>query len=61
MVFSCNLCHFMAECIMVGFLSYKCNIDREDPMSNAFKNKSRFEPGNAPRIGIGHIEVVCKK
>ena len=22
-------------------------------------NKSRSEPGNAPRIGIGHKEVVC--
>ena len=25
------------------------------------KNKSRSEPGNAPRIGIGHREVVCQK
>ena len=24
-------------------------------------NKSRSEPGNAPRIGIGHREVVCQK
>jgi len=24
-------------------------------------NKSRSEPGNAPRIGIGHREVVCRK
>jgi len=24
-------------------------------------NKSWLEPGNAPRIGIGHIEVVCQK
>ena len=23
--------------------------------------KSRSEPGNAPRIGIGHREVVCQK
>ena len=22
-------------------------------------NKSRSEPGNAPRIGFGHREVVC--
>jgi len=29
------------------------------PVSN--KNKSRSEPGNAPRIGIGHREVVCQK
>jgi len=25
------------------------------------ENKSRSEPGNAPRIGIGHREVVCQK
>jgi len=25
------------------------------------KNKSRSEPGNAPRIVIGHKEVVCQK
>jgi len=25
------------------------------------QNKSRSEPGNAPRIGIGHREVVCQK
>jgi len=24
-------------------------------------NKSRSEPGNASRIGIGHREVVCQK
>ena len=24
-------------------------------------NKSRSEPGNAPRIGIGHREVVCQR
>jgi len=24
-------------------------------------NKSRSEPGNATRIGIGHREVVCQK
>jgi len=53
MVFSCNLCHFTAECIMVRFLSYKCNIDREDPMSNAFKNKT-----NSPR-GTGWIVWGC--
>ena len=28
---------------------------------NPIKNKSRSEPGNAPRIGIGHSEVVCQK
>ena len=27
---SCNMCHFTAQCIMVGFLSY------ETPMSNPF-------------------------
>ena len=26
-----------------------------------WKDKSRSEPGNAPRIGIGHREVVCQK
>ena len=25
------------------------------------KYKSRSEPGNAPRIGIGHRKVVCQK
>ena len=29
--------------------------------STCFKNKSRSEPGNAPRIGIGRREVVCQK
>jgi len=29
--------------------------------SRANKNKSRSEPGNAPRIGIGYREVVCQK
>ena len=32
-----------------------------DTPSITFENKSRSEPGNAPRIGIGHREVVCQK
>ena len=30
-------------------------------LSHSDKNKSRSEPGNAPRIGIGLREVVCQK
>jgi len=31
------------------------------PLTLSQNNKSRSEPGNAPRIGIGHREVVCQK
>ena len=33
----------------------------ESTVSILYFNKSRSEPGNAPRIGIGHREVVCQK
>jgi len=31
------------------------------PRLHYLQNKSRSEPGNAPRIGNGHREVVCQK
>ena len=35
--------------------------EKDSRRFNTKENKSRSEPGNAPRIGIGHREVVCQK
>ena len=44
--------NFIEGCTKVSILFCVCDTN---------VNKSRSEPGNAPRIGIGHREVVCQK
>jgi len=41
-----------------AFISFICLLP---VVTENTQNKSRSEPGNASRIGIGHREVVCQK
>ena len=44
-----------------GFITFLISSPLPLPPAVPIENKSRSEPGNAPRIGIGHREVVCQK
>ena len=46
--------------IITVYWKYNLSTLQYISINNKKENKSRSEPGNAPRIGIGHREVVCQ-
>ena len=46
---------------IIDWTCIRCRSEPDVCRQATEKNKSRSEPGNAPRIGIGHREVVCQK
>ena len=47
-------------CLILTDINLQNDCHKEN-MQLHWLNKSRSEPGNAPRIGIGHRTVVCQK
>jgi len=61
--------HILRHCFVqcgIDFISFTINSKQHNGVRQRYLhsvryNKSRSEPGNAPRIDIGHREVVCQK